>query len=695
MTTFQKLFSSTTIGRMELRNRLVMSPMETQYATPEGLPSPRTIAYFEERAKGGVGLITTGASCIDPLHKEIPFSHHFGSDDVIESHRALTDAVHAHGAKIQPQIAHAGPDGVAPQMHGIDSLGPSAIQSYLTGTTSREMTRAEFDAILDQYRAAARRVRESGYDGIELHAAHGYMLLGSFLTPWRNNRTDEFDTKRKDGGVYAIKLVLEAIRSEIGDDFPITLRLSGFERIPGGRLSTDSARIAPDLVAAGVDAFHVSGGVIDRFVTGMVNGAHDPNGLNVAQARAIKNAVDVPVMVVGRIHTPEFAEEILQSGAADLIAMARPFLADPELPVKAQGGRSREIRRCISCQNCIDAMESRMAMDCAVNPRTGRELELPMAPVASPRDVVVVGAGPGGLEAARVAALRGHRVRLFEASGRLGGALVAASIVHAANAPFLDWLLDQVRSLPIAIHLNQKMDADSIVALNPDAVILALGGTLTSPPIPGVHRPNVLTGAMLRRALAGGSATHSADMPPWLRAGTRVSAALQAKWLPASVTQKLISPDRVRRASHAFLPIGERIAIVGADLAAIELAEFLAERRRRVQVFSPEDSIAPEVGGKRRGEHMDRLDRLGVAVNLGFSAEEVREEGLLVRRPDGTSRVVEVDQIVIAGEIEENPALYQELKDRVPACYAVGDATGLGLIQKAVLEGARASCSID
>ena len=422
---------------MSLRNRLVMSPMETMYGTPDGLPSERTRDYFAARAKGGVGLITVGATGIDHHHPETPGGLHLGTDAAVVAHRALVEVVHEHGAKIQPQIVHAGPDGLGPEMHGVDSIGPSVIPSYLTGRPSAEVTHEQLVEVFDLFKAAVRRAAEAGYDGIELHAAHGYMFLGSFLAPQRNRRTDEYRGDSVNGRIRVVLEALAAIRSEIGDELPITLRISGYERVAGGRPIFETAQVAPQLVAAGVDAFHVSGGVIDRFVTGMVNAADDGDEVNVGAAAAVKEVVGVPVIAVGRIHDPQRAEWIVANGRADFIAMGRPMLADPELPNKLASGQSDRVRRCISCENCIDAMEQRFSVDCAVNPRTGKERELAVHPAARSKHVVVVGSGPAGMEAARVAADRGHRVTLFERNGQLGGALLWASILHPENEPFL------------------------------------------------------------------------------------------------------------------------------------------------------------------------------------------------------------------------------------------------------------------
>jgi len=681
------LWTPIRIGSMQLRNRLVMSPMENSFGTPDGRPTERTIDYFEARARGGVGLITLGACAIDARHKEVPSSLHFADDAVVAEHRALTDAVHAHGARIQPQIAHAGPDGLGPEMHGAEALGPSAIQSYLTGTASRAVTLEEFQGIVDLFRAAAVRVRAAGYDGLELHAAHGYMLLGSFLTPWRNARRDVYSARRREGRIQVIADVVRAIKGEVGRDFPVTLRISGYERVAGGRESFDTARLAPALVEAGVDAFHVSGGVIDRLVTQMVNGSHDPAALNAAGAEAVKRVVDVPVIAVGRIHDPALAERMLREGRADLIAMGRPLLADPDLPDKVREGRADDVRLCISCQNCIDAMETRFALECAINPRTGREARLAPVRAARPKHVVVVGGGPGGLEAARVAAERGHRVSLYERSRMLGGALVLAATVHPENEPFLRHLVRGVHAQRrVAVHLGRSLSPEDVVALAPDAVIVATGGRVVAPRIAGDDLPHVLTGGQLRD-LSTGRVPHDAAsrLPAWQRAGVRALGGPLQRWL---------TPGLVRRATRAWMPLGRRVLIVGADLAALELAEFLAERGRHVGVLEPGETIAPEVGMKRRHEHMLALDRAGVAVNTGVAIDRIEPGAIVLRREDGGESRVPADSVILAGGIEPDATLYEALNGRVPELHAIGDCTGLGLVRKAVLEGAEAACTV-
>ncbi|WP_255405046.1 FAD-dependent oxidoreductase [Mycobacterium sp. E2479] len=672
------------IGAMSVRNRLVMSPMETMYGTPDGLPSERTRDYFAARARGGVGLITLGATGVDHHHPETPGGLHLATDDAVAAHRALVEAVHEHGAKIQPQIVHAGPDGLGPELFGVDSLGPSVIPSYLTGRPCAEISTRQLTEVFDLFKAAARRAVEAGYDGIELHAAHGYMLLGSFLAPQRNRRTDAYRGDSAHGRARAVLQALAAIRSEIGDALPITLRISGYERVAGGRAIYETARLAPELVAAGVDAFHVSGGVIDRLVTGMVNAADEGDELNVGAAAAVKQVVDVPVIAVGRIHDPFRAERILADGRADFIAMGRPLLADPDLPRKISSGQAHRVRKCISCENCIDAMEQRFSVDCAVNPRTGKERQLSAPRADRAKRVVVVGGGPAGLEAARVAAERGHHVTLFERSAQLGGALRWASVLHPENQAFLRYLCDELRVSSTEVRLGRPASVHDVVAAAPDAVVVATGGRVVVPPIPGAEAAHVHTGSGLRELLCG---RVQSGAPPWQRVG----AVALSGW-----RQLLLRPATIRFASRAWMPLGRRVVIVGGDLVALELAEFLASRGRLVAILEAGKDIAPEVGNKRKTEHMDRLDRLGVTVHVRAATERITSDAVEFTPAGGATRQLAADNVVLAGTVEPDTALFDAVVDALPGAevHAAGDCTGLGLIRKATEDGARAACAI-
>ncbi|OWY62219.1 NADH oxidase, partial [cyanobacterium TDX16] len=380
-----------------------------------------------------------------------------------------------------------------------------------------------------------------------------------------------------------------------------------------------------------IDAFHVSGGVIDRFVTQMVNGADDGDGLNVGAAAAVKEVVDVPVIAVGRLHDPAHAEQVLADGRADFVALGRPLLADADLPRKLRTGQSHRVRRCISCETCIDSMEQVFSVSCAVSPTTGKERELAIVRADRRKHLVVVGSGPGGLEAARVASARGHRVTVLERNGQLGGALVWASILHPENEPFLRYLRGEVQRSDVDVQLGRAATATDVLAMQPDAVVVATGGRVVVPDVPGAELPHVHEGPALREVLAGRA---DPGAPTWQRLGAR---------LVAGRGQLLVRPAAVRAATRAWLPLGHRVAIVGGDLVAVELAEHLAARGRLVSVLEAGDRLAPEVGWKRRTEHMDRLDRLGVTAHTGAEVERIVPDGVRFRPAGGTVRDLPAD----------------------------------------------------
>jgi 2,4-dienoyl-CoA reductase (NADPH2) len=476
--------------------------------------------------------------------------------------------------------------------------------------------------------------------------------------------------------------VLRRIKEVAGNDFPITLRISGFERLPGGRASYDTARIAPILVEAGVDAFHVSGGVSDRTVSEIVCGNEYPDGYNVPQAEAIKRAVNVPVMVVGRIHDPAYAEQILQQDKADLIVMARPLLADPELPNKVASGRQKDIRRCISCENCIDSMflwptESKMA--CAVNAASGRELTLTYQRTANPRRIVIVGGGPAGMEAARVAALRGHNVTLLEQRLRLGGSLTLASTVHGDNGRLLNFLLSQMAALKIDVRLGIIADVATIKALNPDEVIVATGAKLSLPALPGIDLPHVLTGATLRRLANGESVGTTTAIPNWARMGVEKFGHL---------IDRHATPERIRLLADWWLPVGRRVVVIGADLAGIELGEFLAKRGRDVAILTDQEEIAPEIGPKRRLEHEKRLERVKVSINTATKVQRITANGVEIQVLGDKTSTIHADTVIVTGDPVADTSLHEAVTAAGLSAHAIGDSTGLGLIVKAIYEGA-------
>lgn len=676
-----KLLEPIKIGTMQLKNRIVMAPMTTNYANDDQTPSDRLQDYLVERAKGGTGLITVEVCTVDARQKYQPQSMSLGSDEFIPRHRQLTDALHEYGAKVQPQITHPGPESMISVYHGEISVGPSPGVAACHGMPARQLSVEELDDIVESYAQACRRAREAGYDGVELHAAHAYMLLGCFLSPLKNKRTDEYGTDSIENRTRLLVRVLQRIKEVAGQDFPITLRISGFERVPGGRDSYDTAALAPVLERAGVDAFHVSGGISDPMVSQMICGPEYQDGYNLPEAEAIKQVVSVPVMVVGRFLDPEFAEKTLQTSNVDMIVMGRPFLADPEFPNKIARNDLDSIRRCISCQNCIDSMflaPMDAKMNCAVNAATGREHELNYSPAAKKKHIVVIGAGPAGMEAARVASLRGHRVTLIDKRRRLGGSLILASTVHSDNERFLNYLSREVQNLPIDIRLGKAASVSSVQALNPDEVIVATGAKLEYDDIPGIQSKHVFSGGLLRDLTNGEITSAPLSVPTWMKLAVAIT---------GPMIDRHLTPSRLRKAADWWLPLGKRVVIIGADLAAIEVAEFLASRNRDVHILEKAAMIASEIGPKRRFEHEKRLEKLGVSINTRVTYSAITEQGVNITLDNGSTRLIRGDSILVAGEPVADTGFYTELVSAGLSCHAIGDATGLGLIVKATAEG--------
>jgi 2,4-dienoyl-CoA reductase (NADPH2) len=638
MTVLDHLFSPTKIGNVELRNRIVMAPMTVDYANDDETPSDRQIAYYAERAKGGVGLITMEVCTIDADHRYQAHSLGLYADHLIEPHKKLVDAVHAHGAKIFPQISHTGPESLSPYYRKIPPVGPSVVRTQTTLQVCRELALEEIPTYVAMFGDACLRAQKAGYDGVELHAAHSYMLLGSFLSPLRNHRTDAYSGRKLEGRMKFLLEVLADIRAKCGEDFPIVLRISGYERESGGREINDTQRMAPTLVAAGVSAFHVSGGVGDNNITQIIAGSEYRSGYNTAMAAALRQVVDVPVMVVGRNGDPVFAEKILREERADLVVMGRVLFADAELPNKARAGNFSEIRPCNSCEDCVDTIMQGTGVRCALNAQCGRETELVFAAPAQKKKVLVVGGGPAGMEAARIAAEQGHAVTLYEKSAQLGGLLSLAANMHREQRSFLDYLRNEMQRLPIDIKLNTEINAEQVRAQQADAVIVATGAISVPTTLHINDNTTVLQGDALYQCIA----TNTPKQVP-----------------------------------------GNTVAVIGSGLLSVEIAEWLALSGKTVKMVSSDNRIASETGKKRRGEECKRLDVSGVIVTTGAQIDTIAADGVHITL-DGKQRVVKADCVVIPPTLQANAALLDALQGTAPTVTAIGDCTGYGLLKKAV-----------
>jgi 2,4-dienoyl-CoA reductase-like NADH-dependent reductase (Old Yellow Enzyme family) len=485
-----KLFSPVSIGTMKLNNRIVMPPMATNFATAEGYPTDRLIAYYQERAKGGVGYLNTEHTGIIRQGKASANMLMISSDDHIAPLKHLVDAVHAVSGKIVVQINHAGRQ-TSSAVTGMPIVAPSPLPVTSVAETPRELTIPEIEGIVEAFAAAAERVKKAGADGVELHMAHGYLLC-AFLSPFSNRRTDAYGGDLTGRTRCPIE-VLRAVRRRVGPDYPIICRLSGDEYVEGGLKIDQTCRIARLLEQNGADALHISA---CNATSGYLN--HPPYYVEecvfVPLAEAVKAVVHIPVITVGRIKDPVTADRIIREGKADLVSMGRALIADPHLPAKALAGRFDEITPCISCNRCVLYFR-KGGMRCAVNPEAGYEIQSRFSKTARPRKVWIAGGGPGGLKAAEIAANRGHRVTLFEKTLLLGGKMRLAAMPPKKEGllDFVHYLERRVKALGVKIELGKTLTAAMVEEGKPDVVIVAAGAVPLRPNWPGVDQSGAIS----------------------------------------------------------------------------------------------------------------------------------------------------------------------------------------------------------
>lgn len=697
-----KLLEPGTIGTLRLKNRIIMAPMGTGFAGADGSVSERLIVHYETRARGGCGLVICGVLSVDaPRGNNLDAQVAISDDSHLPGLSRLTEAVHRHGARIAAQLVHGGKLAVGDMIRGVNLVSPSESRVDMKETL-RDLTRAEFEKMVRRFAAmgrgmktealtaddiqvlaqrfaeAAARAQVSGFDGVEIHAGHGY-LISSFLSPAANRREDEYGGELKNRARFLLEIIA-ATRKKVGSEYPVWCRIDCREfGIKNGITPDDGRQLAVMLEEAGIDAVHVSGygGTIGGFIDAPL--VYPPGNL-VPYAAEIKKSVRIPVIAVGRIDT-DMAERLLREDRADFIAMGRPLLTDPELPLKLASGKPGDIRPCIYCYHCVSRHLEGEATVCTVNPAVGRDAELTPVLTGKKKTVVVIGGGPAGLEAARVAALRGHRVTILEKERRLGGSLVFASVANSDMEPLLDWLAGQVRRLPIDIRLGSEARAATVRDLAPDAVVIATGPSFTIPHYKTDGSVKLFTGPELRAALNG-------------IAGKGFSGLTGSALSLGRPVIKNLSPHTVRRLTQRWLPIGKNVAVIGGDLVAVELADFLSSRGRNVTLLNEQRELAAGMTIPARWRILKQLRKSGVSIVSDIRIEEIAGGSVTFAGYGGDSETVTADTVIIAGTAATDDALYEELKGIYPEVYRIGDCAGERLLRGSIEDGARTGLSI-
>lgn len=646
---YEKMFSEGRIGKLVLKNRLVMSPMGIGLAELDGSPSDEMIAFYEARAEGGAGLIIPEITRINDVHgigllRQLSVT----KDRHIAPLSRLAEAIHRHGAKIFIQLHHPGRETVSDLIGGQPVVAPSAIMCKFSKQETRALENAEIKELVQQFIAGAVRVQKAGCDGVELHAAHGY-LINQFLSPYTNKREDEY------GGSFENRLrfiaeIITGIREKCGPDFPICVRLSVEEFLDKTGVTEpyihiqDGVKISMALEKLGIDVMNVSCGIYE---TGSVcvEPISFPQGWRRELIKAVKDHVNVPVIGNSAFREPAIAEEFLEDGIEDFVGLGRAWLADEQWGKKVYEGRENELRKCISCMRCFESLSEYNAAgvpaECAVNPRMAREKKYGKAV----RDLeahtaVVVGGGPAGMSAALTLADRGVKVTLFEKTAALGGLVnYGKEPPHKGNMKWLaDFYTDAFSRLNVDIRLNTEATVELVDDLKPDAVVIATGGTAIVPELPGVHGANVYS---VEDVLGG----------------------------KASLEKKTV-------------------VLVGAGMTGIETAEYLCARGNKVTVVDMLNKIAPDGNGTIVADVMGRLKQYGAEFLLEHTLKEIGPEGVVLEaKASATAKTLASDAVVLSLGVRPNTVLAEALKAKGYQTKVIGDAVKVGKIAPATRGG--------
>lgn len=709
MTEYPHLLSPGRIGSLELKNRLFQTAMGTNLANGDGTISEDSIGFYEARAAGGTAMLIMGTVGVANPYGRLQVGQiSIADDSFIPGLRRLTDAVHRHDGRVCAQLNHGGLTSLYDMAAGRPVLMPSlpqmggprgkrslddymfpeektAPKPQLKGMpTFKSADDEDIAWIVQMFANGAARAVEAGFDAIELHAGHTY-LINSFLSPAHNRRTDRYGGSAE-GRAQLMKEVIEGIRARIGRDFPMQVKINAEEYLFETGITLEDAKVTARIAeAAGADAITVSA-AHNYAVTGALLTSwmpHVPNKL-LPLAAAIRDAINLPVITVGRVD-PETADKAIAEGQLDFLAQGRRQIADDAFANNLTRGGKSAVRPCIFCYQCLSQSMMGEKLRCAVNADVGFEKDSLLAPAETPRKVVVVGGGPGGMEAARRLTLRGHMVTLLEASGELGGTARMAAIAYAPNGDFVEWLKARLDELKVDVRLNTPADVAIIRSLTPDAVIVATGAVRRAPPISGKDQAHVHDGASLKALLLGENGDDTARKAPLAQ-----RLALGA----ARAVGITSNPDLVRKASKLWMPVGKQVVIIGGELVGLELAEFLHERGRQVTVVDDIMQFGRGLSPTRRSVMLEHMPDDGIVLHEGASEIAIGTTAVTFTTADGDTVEAPADTVIIAKGAEPNTGLHDDLTAAGVEAYMVGDCQGVGYILGAVRSAADIAAKI-
>lgn len=697
------LASPASIGNLKLKNRMIMAAMGSNFASEDGHTTEQLTAYYEKRAQGGIGLIILETSAITwPAGASMPNMIGFSKDEFIPSLKSLTRRIHQHGSKIAAQLNHSGKiaqeDVIAGRPIPVPSIPksePSDMFGLLTqdeimnfikaggpdgkGPRYHELSADEIQQEVQHFVDAAKRAKAANFDAIEIHAGHGY-LISSFLSPAVNKRTDEYGGTPEKRAKLLVDIISQ-IKIQL-KDFPVLVRLDANEyRIENGITPDDFLITASMAQDAGADAIDVSayGNTSKGIAFTEAPLVHEPGGfLNFV--KMAKKELTIPIIAVGRIEL-DVAEKGLRNNEFDFLAMGRKILADPDLPNKIISGREQLIRPCIYCYVCVSQIFINKPMMCAVNSQLGNEHrnENIIHSTADQKRILVIGAGPCGMESARLLATQGHDVEIWEKDKDIGGTVRVAALAYEPNGRLINYLKNSLDELNVTIKLRTLATSKSVQDFNPDHVIVAVGASRNAPSIKGKNNRNVFDGEELRGLLFGSDA----------QAIKKLSLIQQLILKVGRATQLLRNISALRFLSKIWMPIAKNIVVIGGDLVGLELAEFLVERGRTVTVLEPSGSLGPNLSIVRRSRVVHMLKEHKVDLLTNVTIKEIDGQEVIFDHEEA-QKSLQADQVIIALGADTNSELSDELTNLNMPLTSIGDCTSVGYIHGAIADARKA-----